>query len=236
MRYFSIIGLLFIFACNKKEKKQILAENITSKTVNEIVLKTDTLKLSFDKDLVEDDFILIKLLEKNFTNDSIEESKFRFDFYRNGKLENNFFVNVNFLAEGSDWHGNSLFYFSEKHAYSPYIIVTNAYPACGYTQTNFLIDVRKEKIQLIDTFYSVGDGGWFTSTTFKEISTSKLGARQENYWQEEDDNDEMGTLTYSDSVNYILKNKKWIKKYITPKDSIYKKQKISFDAMHNIEE
>lgn len=234
MRYFSIIGLLFIFACNK-ENKEILAKNTTSKITNEIVLKTDTLKLSFDKDLEEDDFILIKLLEKNFTNDGIEESKFKFDFYRNGKLENNFSVNVNFLVDESDWHGNTLFNFSEKHEYSPYIIITNGYPACGYTQTNFLIDVRKENIQLIDTFYSVGDGGWFTSTTFEEISNSKLGARHENYWQEEDDTDEMGTLTFSDSVNYILENKNWIKKYITPKDSIYKKQKISFDVMHKIQ-
>ena len=47
MRYLSIIGLLFIFACNK-EKKEILAKNTTSKIANEIVLKTDTLKLSFD--------------------------------------------------------------------------------------------------------------------------------------------------------------------------------------------
>ncbi len=235
MKYLSLIYIVLFFACNETKEKS-LSEITSEPIVEETVIKIDTLKFSLDKDLVENDLVLIQLLEKKYDKDSISTSIIRLDFYNNHELINQSNIEIIGLAEGSDWYCQKGFTYNENPKYSPFLIISNGYPACGYGHSHYLFYAEKNNFQLIDKYYTVGDGGWFDDVVFKENSATLLSSRNESYWADDSENEEMGDLTYSDSVTYALKNNKWVKTYITPKDSIYSSKKVSFNEYHKSEE
>lgn len=227
---------MLCFSCNQKKENELIAKITTEAIVEAQILKTDTLKFSIDKDLVKDDLVLIHLLEKKYDKDSLSTSIIRLDFYNNEKLINQSLIEIVGLEEGSDWYYKKGFAYNENPKYSPFLIISNGYPACGYGHINILFYTEKNAFQIIDEYYSFGDGGWFDDTVFEEINPTLVSSRKESYWADNSDNEDMGDLTYSDSVTYILRDDKWIKTHITPKDTVYKSKKISFNQYHNSEE
>ena len=233
MKYLSLICVVLFFSCNQKKEINLIAENV----VKETILTTDTLKLSLDKDLVENDLVLIQLLEKSYGKDSILDAKYRFDFYRNDSLvKKSYFSLKNIFEENADWYSQSGFKYEEKPKYSSYLTISNGYPACGYEHNHFLFCTENNTFDLIHEYSTFSDSGWGNYVLFFEKNNNLLISHTSSFGPDEDGNEEMGIEELSDSIHFKLENKKWTKSYITPKNTIYRSRKISFNKYHNMKE
>jgi len=233
MRYFSIISLLFIFSCNQEKKETKIEKPI----IEETVLKTDTLKLSLDKDLLENDWVLIQLLEKKYTKDSILNAKYRFDFYRNDSLVKQSYVLLkNLFEENADWYSQNGFKYEEPPKYFTFLTISNGYPACGYQQTHYLFYTENNAFDLIHEYVTYSYSGWGSYVEFFEKNKNFIISRNSSFGPDDEStsSEDMGIEEISDSIHFKLENNKWTTTYITPKDTIFRSRKISFDKFHNI--
>ena len=199
MRYLSIIGLLFIFACNQK-KEDVLVEKIR---VEDTILKTDTLKLSLDTDLVENDWVLIQLLEKVYSKDSILNAKYRFDFFRNDSLvKQSYILLKDLFEENAEWYAQSGFKYEETPKYSSFLTISNGYPACGYQHTHFLFYTENNAFDLVNEYATFSDSGWGTYVEFFEKNKNFLISRTSSFGPDDDGNEDVGIEELSDSIHF----------------------------------
>ncbi|MFC4738494.1 hypothetical protein ACFO3U_00650 [Flavobacterium ponti] len=195
--------------------------------------------MSLDKDLIENDWVLIQLLGKKYTKDSILNGDYRFDFYRNDSLvKQAHFTLENLFEENGEWYAQSGFKYEETSKYSSFLTISNGYPACGYAHKHLLFDIKNNTFNLIYDYETMFDGGWGSNVEFFEIDDNFIISRKTNFWPNEEStsNEEIGVEELSDSIHFKFINNKWIETYITPKDTIYKSRKISFNKFHNIQE
>ncbi len=242
MKYLSILLLFLILSCNQKEaiQKNILTEQHLKPKDNQAnnLTKVDTLQLILDEDSIQNDFVYINYIEKIITKDSLKVWKLKVDFYRDNNFENSFPLTLNSEEDVSEWYFDYGLRHHEQEANTNlFLTLSNGYPACGYTHTHYLFFTKKGSFQLIDTYFSIGDSGWYTNNVFSEFKNQTFSSRTENYWPDDDsDNEDMGVLSFSDSIVYTFENNSWKKTLITPKDTIYKAEKKLFNEIHSSSE
>lgn len=231
-----ILCLLFVFVGCKKEliseKKQAITPRIISKPIQ--ILKTDTIHFSYKSD-VKDDYAIIHLLEEKYTKDSLCTSKFRIDFIQKKSKIFSDLVTIKGVEKESNWFGM----YEMDTIYSPFKRLSFGYPACGYTQDNFLYYIDNKESAKIHTWLSVGDGGWFNDVEFFPISKTKFACRTASFWSDDSElennetDEEYGILEHSDSIVFDFQNGKWQKSFKTPKEKVYRKKRMSYDSMIN---
>jgi hypothetical protein len=216
LKYLSLLVIIFFIACNGNK-----TINTVSKTFDETIVKRDTLSLSLDADLLENDLVYIDLLKITNDKDSVKTAYFKFNFYRNGTQEQQFFKNIIGYVQDSDWYLRTEFSMNVRKQ-NNFFALSNGYPACGYSQTEFL-------------FYNNNkDSGWYSNTIFGLFENNVFGTSIESFspLEVENANDYDGVLSYSDSITYSFLDNKWIKKRITAKDTTYRSSKTTFDEVH----
>ena len=229
-----ILCLLFVFVCCKKEpiseKKQSIKTRLVSKPIQ--ILKTDTIHFSYKSD-VKDDYAIIHLLEEKYTKDSLCTSKFRIDFIQKKSKIFSDLVTIKGVEKESNWYGM----YEMDTIYSPFKRLSFGYPACGYTQDNFLYYIDNKESAKIHTWLSIFDGGWFNNVEFFPISKTKFACRTASFWSDDSEqennetDEEFGILEHSDSIVFDLQKGKWSKSIITPKEKVYRKKRVAFETM-----
>ncbi len=237
------LSLFLLIGC-KKEQVKVVSEtrnsvsavsSVSVRLKSEKVIRTDTIKLLENDEVREADFVLAQLLQTKLDKDSLVTAYFRLDFYtKNQKVQSDNLMLHNF-QEGSEWSG---FYGlkQEESVVSPFIQISFGYPACGYNQDHFLYYKNNSKFEQVFKWSSSSDSGWGSWTDFsaskKDLST--IFYSHTVSFSPQDDNEDSGILSLSDSIKFERKNNKWIKKWMTPKDFVYSKKKQSFDAFHAV--
>jgi hypothetical protein len=230
--------LMLLFGCQKEDKKNktdssTIAQKpeaviLHAKKIEAKTLKTDTVLLSEDKSGLVD-YILANLIEQKADKDSIVTSKFRLDFYQNKNKIASSKIFIKQYEKGSEWSGSfGLTAHSDKN--SSFIKINCGYPACGYTFENYLYYLKNNNLQLVHQWQSMSDGGWGSWTEFlseeskdPEIFYCKTVA----FEPADDDSEDSGVLSYSDSTSFSLKGNRWQKKLLTAKDKAYFEKKMS---------
>lgn len=231
-----ILCLLFVFVGCKREliseKKQAIKTHLVSKPIQ--ILKTDTIHFSYKSD-VKDDYAIIHLLEEKYTKDSLCTSKFRIDFIQKKSKIFSDLVTIKGVEKESNWFGM----YEMDTIYSPFKRLSFGYPACGYTQDNFLYYIDNKESAKIHTWLSIFDGGWFNDVEFFPISKTKFACRTASFWSDDSElennetDEEYGILEHSDSIVFDFQNGKWQKSFKTPKEKVYRKKRMSYDSMIN---
>ncbi len=230
-----ILTIIVFISCKKapiSEKKQVLITHIVSKPIQ--ILKTDTIYFSYKSDS-KDDYAIINLLEEKYTKDSLCTSKFRIDFIQKKSKIFSDLVTIKGVEKESNWFGM----YEMDTIYSSFRSLSFGYPACGYTQNNFLYYIDDKESAKIHTWLSVGDGGWFNNIEFFPISKTKFACRNASFWSDVSDEEnqktveEFGILEHSDSIVFTFQKGKWNKSFITPKEKVYRKQRMSYDSIIN---
>lgn len=231
-----ILCLLFVFVGCKKEliseKKQAITPRIISKPIQ--ILKTDTIYFSYKSDS-KDDYAIINLLEEKYSKDSLCTSKFRIDFIQKKSKIFSDLITIKGVEKESNWFGMC----EMDTIYSPFKRLSFGYPACGYTQDNFLYYIDNKESAKIHTWLSIFDGGWFNNVEFFPISKTKFACRTASFWSDDSEqennetDEEYGILEHSDSIVFDFQNGKWSKSIITPKEKVYRKKRMSYDSMIN---
>jgi hypothetical protein len=244
------IKYLFIFillaSCQKEQKKNLIA-NVNSAEATELptftdkveteenILRTDTIFLSNEKN-AEFTHILANLTELKADKDSILTSKFRLDFYQNKTKIKSSRITINNYEKGAEWGGSSgLTNASGKN--SSFIQIGFGYPACGYTHENYLYYLKNHNLQLVHQWQSMSDSGWGTWTEFVSDTSGNdpesFYCKTVSFEPGDDDNEDSGIVSYSDSISFSLKGTQWKKKLLSAKDKSYFEKKMSFNEFHN---
>lgn len=239
-QYLFLLSLLI--ACQKpKPVSQIQTGKTNSEKKSALLvskenfLKTDTLLVYTDGETSKDHYILAHLLDRKMDKDSVVTGKYQLDFYFNKTKTADTKLSIKGIDEGSEW---SVIYGlgQESSQNSPFIQIHFGYPACGYTQNNYLYYLKNNSLQLVHEWYSMSDSGWGSWVEFGNIAPK---SNPESFYCktvafEPDDNDEnMGTVTYSDSTVFRLSGNHWKKQLLSVKDKNYFEKKMSFDDFHN---
>ncbi|MEN9929396.1 MAG: hypothetical protein RLZZ231_1317 [Bacteroidota bacterium] len=235
---FLLLILLFILqGC----KKAPIAANssqpmLQTKEKSGTALKTDTLYFSYPSDdKPQDDFAIIKLMDEKFTKDSMCTSKFRIEFIQKKRILFSDWITIKGIVKGSEWYGSN----EMDSINSPYKRLSFGYPACGYSQDNYLYYIEGSSSSKVHTWLSVGDGGWFNDVAFFPLSTTTFACRTASFWPEEvapenqETDEEFGILEHSDSIVFSLQNNTWHKSFKTPKGKVYRKKRMSYDSIIN---
>ncbi|MCP2026279.1 hypothetical protein L1276_001423 [Flavobacterium sp. HSC-32F16] len=245
LKYLFII--MTLAACQKEQKKTQTANfNPTeipevaetgAKEVEKKPLHTDTILLSEDKSS-NVNHILVNLMEKEVDKDSIVTSKFRLDFYQTKTKVASSKVEIKQYEKGAEWYGSfGLTDSSDKN--SLFIKITSGYPACGYTHDNYLYYLKNNDLQLVHQWYSMSDSGWGSWTEFASDETGKdpknFYCKTVAFEPSDDDSEDSGIVTYSDSISFSLKGDKWKKKLLSAKETPYFEKKMSFNEFHKQE-
>ncbi|KUJ61142.1 hypothetical protein AR687_14515 [Flavobacteriaceae bacterium CRH] len=244
MKIQAIIFLSLLISCQKpKTVSQIQTEKPNAKNTTETIvsketfLKTDTISISDDGETSKDNYILVNLLDQKVDKDSMVVAKFRLDFYLNKIKTSDSKITITGIEKGSEW-GAIFGLGTESIKSSPFIQVTFGYPACGYMQSNYLYYAKNNDLQLVHEWNSMSDSGWGNWVKF-ENPTSKTNPESfycKTVAFDPDDNDEnMGTVTYSDSIVFRLSGNRWKSQLLTAKDKNYFEKKISFNDFHKQE-
>jgi hypothetical protein len=233
-----VLLVLACVGCKKQEAAEVasvveLAEK-EAIAPKEILLKTDTIRISGDEKKVKNDFILAHLLEKTTDKDSLVTARYRLDFYKNKKKLGSEKATIFPYTEGSDW--SAFCGLSEEVATtSPFIQIGFGYPACAYNHQQYLFYVTPNSLQLVHEWESMTDSGWGSWLEFVNANpnnkTDTFYCKSVSYSPTDDE--EMGTVEYSDSTKFYFKNKRWYKQLITAKGKPYVKRNVAFDVFHN---
>ncbi|WP_316634885.1 hypothetical protein [uncultured Flavobacterium sp.] len=234
--------LLLLIGCQKpKSEPQITSSTPENKAqtvtvVEEKFLKTDTVSVYTDGETSKDNYILAHLLNQKIDKDSVVTGKYRLDFYLNKIKTADTKITIKGIEEGSEWNVTyGLGRESIKN--SPFLQISFGYPACGYTHDNYLYYLKNKDLQLVHEWYSMSDSGWGTWVEFENPAAK---SNPESFYCktvsfEPDDNDEnMGTVTHSDSIIFRLSGNHWKKQLLSAKDKNYFEKKMSFDDFHAI--
>ncbi len=225
----SFFLLIALVSCQKEIKKQF---SIAPKTDINLQFKkedlVDTIFFSDDENSKYEDFAVANLIDKEYNKDSICLATFRLFFIKNNKIIYSYKIQINGFDEGSDWgEGQDLDTISGALK-----TISVGYPACGYTWNHYLFDVSKNNSSLVYEWYSNSDSGWGTYTKFIAGNNKNFYCRTVSFSPKDDNEDDIGIEEYLDSIKFEKINGKWVKKRITPKDSVYRKTEKSFDNFH----
>ncbi|MES2544675.1 MAG: hypothetical protein V4548_07310 [Bacteroidota bacterium] len=227
----NILGLIIIIAlvsCQKDVKNSV--SNLSKKDFKVNFSKSDLVDTIFFSDVETtkfQDFAIANLLQKKYEKDSFCIASFRLDFMKNSKLIYSHKIQIKGFDQGSDWYGN----FEFDSIYPSLKTVNVGYPACGYVWNHYLFDFNDNNETLVHQWQSMSDSGWGTWTKFIAGNNESFYCKTISY-SPKDDNDDVGIEEDLDSIKFEKINKKWIKTYLTPKDSVYRKIEVSFDDFH----
>ena len=235
--------ILFLLIGCQKPKSESKITNATLTTTPEAItvkennfLKTDTISLAEDGETSKSNYVLAHLLEQKADKDSIVTAKYQLDFYLNKIKTNSSKITIKGTDKGSEW-GAICGLGTESIKSSPFIQISFGYPACGYTQNNYLYYLKNNDLQLVHEWYTMSDSGWGSWVEFESLAQK---ANPESFYCktvsfEPDDNDEnMGTVQHSDSIVFRLDGTHWKKQLLSKKDQTYFEKKMSFDDFHSI--
>jgi len=241
-----LLFLIILASCQKEQKKN-LAANINSTETTEIpaivgeteteenTLRTDTILLSNEKN-AEFTHILANLTELKADKDSILTSKFRLDFYQDKAKIASSRITITNYEKGSEW-GGSLGLTNASGKNSAFIQIGFGYPACGYMHENYLYYLKKRDLQLVHQWQSMSDSGWGSWTEFVSDASGNdpesFYCKTVSFEPGNDDNEDSGILTYTDSISFSLKGNRWKKKLLSAKDKPYFEKKMDFNEFHN---
>jgi hypothetical protein len=203
---------------------------------DEKIIKTDTISMYSDGKESSDDYILANLIEQKADKDSIVTAKYRLDFYQNKTKATSSKITIKGFQKGSEWVA-SYGLNSEGSSKSPFIQVSVGYPACGYSHDNYLYYFKNNTLQLVHQWATMTDSGW---GSWVEIVSTESNPDPKSFYCKtvafeptEDDNMDMGIVTYSDSISFELKDDRWKKMLLSSKDKPYFEKKMTFDEFHN---
>lgn len=242
--YFFI--LILLAGCQKEQKKNQIASvnnietpevtTIDTKETKAAPLKTDTILLSKDKNGLVN-YVLANLVGQKADKDSIVTSKFRLDFYQNNTKIASSKISIKHYEKGSEWSG-SLGLTNSSDKDSHFIKIDSGYPACGYTFSNYLFYLKNNDLQLVHDWESMSDSGWGVWTEFVN-NGSETGKDPEMFYcktvafePSDDDSEDSGILTYSDSISFSLKGNQWKKQLLSAKDKTYFQKKMSLNEFY----
>ena len=244
MKIQAIIFLCLLLSCQKpKPVSQIRSEKPISENKAEAIvtketfLKTDTVSVYNEGEPSKENYILANLLEQKADKDSVVTAKYQLDFYQNKTKITSSKITVKGIDKGSEW-GAILGLGEQNIKSSPFIQIRLGYPACGYNQNNYLYYLKNHDIQLVHEWYTMSDSGW---GSWVEFGNPPAKATPESFYCktvsfEPDDNDEnMGTVTHSDSIVFRLSGNRWKSQLLSAKNKNYFKKKMSFDEFHKQE-
>lgn len=239
--------ILFCFSCsdkkteneNREEAQSIVPDIDVQEQLEVKPLQKDSIILDFKGNEKRADKVVVNLLEKTYSKDSLGESSYRIDFYKQNKIISSFPIKISFGMEEGIWYVNEEFMEEEDSDTSvdkKFVQCVYGIEACGYTQTNFLFYLNEDKVQLVDQWLSASDSGYGTQVEFvpkiKENKTISFISRRIQIESEEeqvyDDSAEKIKVSYSDSIQYQYKNNKWEKLLVTPEEKIYRVENTTF--------
>jgi hypothetical protein len=234
--------LLILIGCQKpKPEQQITSTTPENKTQTETVveekfLKTDTISISEGEENATNSYILAHLVDQKADKDSIVTAKYQLDFYQNKTKTASSKITIKGTDKGSEW-GASCGLTSATAKNSSLIQISFGYPACGYTQTNYLYYLKNSNLQLVHQWDSMTDSGW---GSWVEFENPDAKANPESFYcktvsfEPEDNDENMGTVTHSDSIVFRLSGNKWKSQLLSAKDKAYFEKKMAFTEFHNI--
>ncbi|MRX40799.1 hypothetical protein GJU43_16035 [Flavobacterium sp. LC2016-23] len=241
VKYLFVLALL---AGCQKEKTPTEATVIAPEKKTEIMLvkeekflKTDTISISEGDETSKNNYMLAHLLNQKADKDSIITQQYQLDFYQDQAKTVSSKITIEGYQKGSEW-GASYGLSSTADKKSSFIHVSFGYPACGYTQNNYLYYLKNKGLQLVYEWDTMSDSGWgswveFTAPTGKSETNSFYCKRVA--FEPEDDNEDMGTATHSDSIVFQFKNQHWTKQLLTAEGKTYFEKKMSFNEFHKIQ-
>jgi hypothetical protein len=235
--------LSLIISCQKPkpvsqiQTKNSISENKTKVAIapEEKFIKTDTISISTGEENATGNYVLANLLDQKADKDSIVTVKYRLDFYENKEKKASSKVTIEGWQKGSEW-GASYGLATPTNKNTSFIQISFGYPACGYNQNNYLYHLKNNDLQLVYQWDSMTDSGWGSWVEFvtpNEKDSESFYCKRVSF--EPDDNDEdMGMVSYSDSIVFHLSGNKWKSQLLSVKDKSYFEKKMPFNEFHNI--
>lgn len=244
MKIQAFIFLSLLISCQKpKPVSQIHAQKTISENKPEAIdnkenfTKTDSVyDYTADGETSKENYILANLLDQKMDKDSLVTGKYRLDFYFNKTKTATTEITIKGIEKGSEW--NVIYGLGRQSIKgSPFFQISFGYPACGYTHNNYLYYLKNSDLQLIHDWYTMADSGWGSWVEFGNPDESN----PESFYCKTvafgpDDNDEnMGTVTYSDSIVFRLSGNHWKKQLLSAKDKPYFQKKMNFNDFYKQE-
>ncbi|MEN2401980.1 hypothetical protein GKZ90_0019480 [Flavobacterium sp. MC2016-06] len=241
MKIQHLFFLALLISCQKE--KTVTKKSVVSapKKKTEIIVpaendfsKTDTIPISENGDPSETDYILARVLSHKVDKDSIVTVKYQLDFYLNKIKTTSTEVSIENYEKGSEWSASfSLAPAATKR--SSFIEVDFGFPACDYTHENYLYYLNNNDLQVVYHWFRMsGSGISIEFTNPSEKPNPDFIYCKTVMFESDDDNDEMGTETHSDSIGFQFKNNKWTKQLLSVEDKVYFKKRMSFNEFNAI--
>jgi len=243
MKIQAIIFICLLISCQKPmpvsqtpSEKPISKNKAEAIETKEKFLKTDTVSVYNDGEPSKENYILAHLLDQKIDKDSMMTAKYRLDFYLNKTKTADSKITIKGVQKGSEW---SAIYGLGRESVknSPFFQISFGYPACGYMQDNYLYYLKNSDLQLVYEWDTMSDSGWGTWVEFESPAKTETGPFYcKTVSFEPDDNDEnLGTVTHSDSIVFSLIGNQWKKQLLSAKEKPYFQKKMSFDDFHKQE-
>jgi hypothetical protein len=242
MKTHHLFFLFLLISCQKPKSESLATTAIQEQKKEEIVikenfLKTDTISISEYDEISKNNYILAHLLNQKADKDSIVTVKYQLDFYQNKSKIASSKITIKGYDKGSEFYA-ALGLNRETAKNSPFIQVDFGYPACGYVHQNYLYYLKNNDLQLVHQWSAMSDSGWGSWVEF--VNPSSKTDPESFYcktvsYEPEEDNDEMGTVSHSDSIVFRLSGNRWKKQLLSVKDKVYFEKKVDFNKFHSQE-
>ncbi|MCF6131550.1 hypothetical protein [Flavobacterium wongokense] len=234
-RIASLLVLLAIISCKKENQ---LNNSVIAKTdtvaIEKKSIAPDTIFFTYDDKTKWNDFAVVYLLDKKYSEDSICTATFKIDFKGYNRQANfSKTLKIKGVDEGAEWSGE----LELDSVASPLKRIDFGYPACGYTHNHYLFYIDGNNSNLIHEWFSSWDSGWgyWSGVVSGEpqdfyFRTESLSPVEESSTAEGDY--EYASNEFTDSIHFKLENNKWKKIFLTQKDKVYRSRKVKFEEFY----
>ena len=246
MKYFLLSLFLIAVSCKKEDSTTEATEALpvtqtntatVEKDTEKIIIKTDTVLVFINNEKKQKTtYVVAKLLSQEPETGATNTANFELDFYKKNTKIGTANLSVNKYAKGSKWRAIEGLEDEKTMGKSAFVKLRLLHKDPAFLKHDYLFFLKNSQAQLFIQWEGINVlvwGEWLdiknpNQTVEPDYFYCKTGA-----FEEMDDSDnEIGLLTYSDSIEFRFKNNQWVQELKSKKNTPYFKKEMNFNELY----
>jgi hypothetical protein len=243
MKYFLLSVFLITLSCQKKttttqENKDLpVTQTDTVENVSEKDIQIDTIPVIISSERKQKStFVVAKLLSKEPDAKGTETAEFELEFYKKKNKTATTNITVNNYAKGSKWRAIEGLADEKAMGNSPFLKLRLLHKDPKFLKHDYLYFIKNNEAQLIIQWAGINDLGWGEWLDIhnpnQKIEPDYFYCKTGSFKEIDTTDNEIGMLSYSDSIEFRLKNNKWIKELKSKKNTPYYNKEMNFNEVY----
>ena len=207
------------------------------KVAQKTIIKTDTIPVIINGQRKQKStFVVAKLLSNEPEAGATKTVDFELDFYSKNNKTATTSLSVNKYAKGSKWRAIEGLDDEKAMGNSPFVKLRLLHKDPKFLKHDYLYFIKNDQAQLLIQWEGINDLGWGEWLEIQNpnqtVTPDYFYCKTGSFKEIDNSDNEIGMLTYSDSIEFRFKNNQWVQELKSKKNTPYYKKEMNFNELY----